>query len=383
MSETKLLAYLVIVTLLLGGMGFVFSIVISPLSEGDLAVSSHEATLISTLSSLLRYLATAAVILVPLGFLLIYRWFGREKRFTVPPYLITIPDPALRPWQVNLLFKKDVLVFDESGFYATLLDLHRRKCIAIASDPEGKAGAFLIRILKTSSDDQYEQRVLDVLGQIAENDLLDLGKLEKITGEAKVSAAAEETALRYRGMLADLTMRGDPTLAHQYIVDGRDHIVPFLLTSIIVFSISFMAIFLEPVQSPNLVPATVLWGVVVIQSLIAIAMPSALFGHWKDDKYREKLQWEAFTRFLSDPAILRKNAPEDLPLWGDWLVYGTALGVGDKVESAMAELNISMADIGVPVNAPGLSTAFSPLFLFKPSARGRSGSTHGGSAQGR
>jgi uncharacterized membrane protein len=376
MSETKLLAYLVIVTLLLGGTGFVFSIAISPLSGGDLAVSSHEATLISTLSSLLRYLATAAVILVPLGFLLIYRWFGREKKFTVPAFLNTIPDPALRPWQVTLLFKKDVLVFDESGFYATLLDLHRRKFIVIASDPEGNADAVSIRILKKSSEDQYELRVLNVLDQIAENGLLDPGRFEKIIREAKTSAAAEETALRYQKMLADLTKRCDPTLAHQYIVDGRDHIVPLLLTSIIVFSISFMAIFLEPMQFSNLVTATVLWGVVVIQSLIAIAMPSALFGHWKDDKYREKLQWEAFTRFLSDPAIVRKNPPEDLTLWGDWLVYGTALGVGDKVESAMAELNVSIVKTGVPVSTLGLGKAFAPLLLFKPPAHGRSGSSH-------
>jgi uncharacterized membrane protein len=378
MSETKLLAYLVIVTLLLGGTGIVFSIVISPLSEAGPAVSPQEATLISTLSSLLRYLATAAVILVPPGFLLIYRWFGREKKFCVPSYLSTIPDPALRPWQVNLLFKKDALAFDESGFYATLLDLHRRKFIVITMDTGGNAGAFSIRIVKISSEDQYEQRVLNVLGQIAENGLLDPGRIEKILREAKTGAAAEETVLRYQKMLADLTMRSDPSLAHQYIVDGRDHIVPILLTSIIVFSISFMAIFLEPMQSSNLVPATVLWGVVVIQSLIAIAMPSALFGHWKDDKYREKLQWEAFTRFLSDLSLIRTSVPEDLTLWGDWVVYGTALGVGDKVESAMAALNVNMADTGVPVSALRIGTAFSPLLLFKPPAHSRSGISRSG-----
>jgi uncharacterized membrane protein len=347
------------------------------LHEGDLAGSAHEATLISTLSSLLRYLAIAAAILVPLSFLLIYRWFGRERKCTVPACLNTIPDPALRPWQVNLLFKKDVLVFDESGYYATLLDLHRRKFIAIASISQGEAGAFSIRILKTSSEDMYEQRVLNVLDQISENGFLDLGRLAKITREAKTSAAAEEIAIRYRKMLADLTVRGDPSLAHQYIVDGRDHIVPFLLTSIILFSLSFMAIFLEPVQSSNLVPATVLWGVVVMQSLIAIAMPSALFGHWKDDKYREKLRWEAFTRFLSDPALIQHHAPEDLSMWGDWLVYGTALGVSDKVESAMAALNIDMAETGFPAGVLRIGIAFSPILLFKPPSHRSSGNSPG------
>jgi uncharacterized membrane protein len=141
-----------------------------------------------------------------------------------------------------------------------------------------------------------------------------------------------------------------------------------------------MAIFLQPMQSPILIPATFLWGVVVIQSLIAIAMPSALFGHWKEDKYREKLQWEAFTRFLSDLSLVRTSVPEDLTTWGDWLVYGTALGVGDKVESAMAALNVNMADTGIPVSALGLGTAFYPLLHFRSSARG---SSPGGGAHGR
>jgi uncharacterized membrane protein len=184
-------------------------------------------------------------------------------------------------------------------------------------------------------------------------------------------------------MLADLTKRSDPFLVHQYIVDGRDHIVPLLLASIILFSISFMAIFLEPMLSSNLIPATVLWGVVVIQSLIAIAMPSALFGHWKDDKYREKLQWEAFTRFLSDAALIRNHAPEDLTTWGDWLVYGTALGAGDKVESAMAALKVDLAGTGFPAGVLRIGVAFSPLLLFKPPARRRSGSSPEGSAHGR
>jgi MFS superfamily sulfate permease-like transporter len=39
---------------------------------------------IYTLSYLLNYLAKAAVILVPLLFLLIYRWYGRENRLQYP-----------------------------------------------------------------------------------------------------------------------------------------------------------------------------------------------------------------------------------------------------------------------------------------------------------
>jgi len=80
-----------------------------------------------TAALILNYLAKAIVLLVPLLLLLIYYRYGRERKFTVTTYLSTIPNPALKPWQVNLLFKGDALDFDKDGYYATLLDLHRRK----------------------------------------------------------------------------------------------------------------------------------------------------------------------------------------------------------------------------------------------------------------
>ena len=75
----------------------------------------------------LNDLGKAAVLLVPFLFIVIYNRYGREKQFTVPAYLSTVPNPALKPWQVNLLFKDAAIEFDQDGFYATLLDLHRRK----------------------------------------------------------------------------------------------------------------------------------------------------------------------------------------------------------------------------------------------------------------
>jgi len=89
-------------------------------------------------ANLLNILAKIAVILVPVYFIVIYYWYGREKAYTIPEYLSTIHNPELKPWQVNLLFKGDALDFDENGYYATLLDLHRRKIISITDKKESK-----------------------------------------------------------------------------------------------------------------------------------------------------------------------------------------------------------------------------------------------------
>lgn len=174
-------------------------------------------------------------------------------------------------------------------------------------------------------------------------------------------------------MLTDVTTRADPSLVPQYIVNGSDHIISLLLTSITVCAVTLILVFVELMQFSILIPATVLWGIVILQSVIATAMPSTLFGHWKEDKYKEKLEWDAFAHFLSDLAMIRKYAPEDLSMWGEWLVYGTASGVGDKVESAMAALNINIADTGIPAGAAGIGLAFTPILFFAPPVRGGSG----------
>jgi uncharacterized membrane protein len=75
--------------------------------------------------------------------------------------------------------------------------------------------------------------------------------------------------------------------------------------------------------------------------------------------------------------MIQKYAPTDLSTWGDWLIYGTALGVGKKVEKAMQSLNVGVADAGLPVGPVGMNYAFIPLIAFTPPSSGSSGGRGG------
>ena len=321
-----------------------------------------------TVATLFGYLAKAAVLLVPVLLLFIYYHYGREKKFTVTTYLSTVPDPVLKPWQVNLLFKGDALDFDKDGYYATLLDLHRRKLISITPSTGGNGPE--IRILSTETTDPYEQRVLAFVGRLSENNVLSTKTLETLVKNAQINSLAEEKALLYQKNFADVTTRADTTIAYEYMVDGRDHISPFIAIGAVFCAITVLLALILPDQSASMIPAVVLMIIAVIQLVIAWAAPSTLFGHWKEDHYKDKLEWDAFAHFLSDLAMIRKYAPEDLPMWGDWLVYGTALGVGDKVEEAMKALNIPVAETGVPMGVMGMNAFFIPIVTFMPMNQG-------------
>jgi uncharacterized membrane protein len=331
-------------------------------------------------AGLLRALGFAAALLTPVLLLLTYIRHGREKEFVVPEYLSTTPDPRMKPWAVNLLFKGDAKVFDQDGYYATLLDLHRKKLITITEEAGGSN--IRIRLNAAASDDPYEQRVLTFLSEIAQDNVVNSADLEILAEKAKTDQSAERRVLSYQRDLALVTRKTDPALVAKYIVDGREHLFPLLFAGIAFCAVSFILIITVPVLSPVLVPAVVLFGSVIVQAGVALAFPSTLFGHWKGERYREKLEWDAFARFLSDLALIRQYSPADLSMWGEWLIFGTAMGVGDKVEKAMKELDIRVPETLVPVTGMGLRAAFIPVLFFSPPSRGGGGGGFGGGGFG-
>jgi uncharacterized membrane protein len=327
------------------------------------------------ISTVLYWAGIAFVLVVPLALLLLYRRYGREKAFTVPEYLSTVPDPGKPPWTVNLLFKGDAGTSDADGFYATVLDLHRRGLIRV----EEIAGGEDVRILLKGarSNDPYEQRVLDFLAAIATDpNVVDTAALQLRNERAKTDTALQSEMIRNLGTYRAIASHSDPAVTTAYTVSGREHVLPLALVGAALAVVSLLLVFVFPSLSGRFIGPILLFVVGIAQSGLAIASPSTLFGHWKGEGYRERLEWEAFAHFLSDLAMLRKYSPADLSMWGEWLVYGTALGVGDKVARAMRELNIRLPEeMAMPTH---LNTAFVPLLLFAPPIQSSGGGFGGG-----
>lgn len=330
-------------------------------------------------ASILYGLATVLVLAMPFVLLGVYLRYGREKSFTVPEYLSFTPNTALKPWQVNLLFKGDALEFDNNGFYATVLDLHRQGKIVITEKPEGNA--VTVRIVSGESSDPYEQRVLNFLGNIADDHVVDTAELAAFAETARRSPGYQHRILQYQQSLTALTRDVDTTLSRRYIMDGRTMIIPLIFLGAIPCGLAILAFIFAPGAAFLLIPAGILSFIVAVQVGIAALFPSTLFGFWKGDHYKEKLEWDAFAYFLSDLALIRQYSPADLSMWGEWLVYGTALGLGDKVEQAMKNLNISLPDVGVPLYS-NMPMIFAPIVLFSPPSSGGSGGRGGGGSFG-
>jgi len=325
----------------------------------DVAGKTEAANLRYSLSyrffTALRYLLTALIFLFPVLLGLLYYRHGREKEFTVPKFLSYVPKTR-KPWLVNLVFKGDPFAFDEHGFYATLLDLQRRGILKIATEgTEGRivksGGRLRIVLLQDphAGIDEYEQRVLSFLRDYAEDGVFDTAAFEaRIKGLRDSTRMGDYAMLSLSGIhsrLTGLMHVADKSVAEEFVLSGRMHVLTFIFPFPIIFLAMLVLFFSSGAVYPQLGACLVASLLLSLQSVPPLAAPAALFGRWKTEYYKEKLEWDAFRTFLSDFASIQKYAPEDLTMWKEWLVYGTALGVGDKVAKAMEQLQVNVPDL--------------------------------------
>ena len=138
-------------------------------------------------AEVLKYVYIALILGFPVLVIFIYRRYGREKPFTVPEVLSYVPNPSRRPWEVNVVFTGDAMSGDKNAFFATLLDLHRRKAIEI--EPYEVKGLLRgrkelrIKIVDRNKFDRnsiYENQVLRFLEKYSEDGVLDTQRLRKL-----------------------------------------------------------------------------------------------------------------------------------------------------------------------------------------------------------
>ena len=319
----------------------------------------------------LRDGAQTLVIAYPLLFLVVYYLYGREEPYTVPNYLSFVPNKERAPWLVNLVFKDDAMDFDVDGFYATLLDLHLKNKIRITQDD----GGLSIQVIDPNYGDPYERRALEFLQGLAEDGVV---RTKAVNARVKGLNAAKQysTLVKLQSDYNYLTTTADRTIADQFVASGTGHLVIFAaIPAVLFFASLVLAAAVETV--PYIAWEAGFTSVVLfVQSLAPLLSPAALFGRWTGTTYQEKLEWDAFKRFLSDLALMRQYAPADVSMWGEWLAYGTALGVGDKVSQAMKQLNVPLEEAAF---MPMMPMMFRPIFIWSvPSTRRGGGGFRGG-----
>ncbi|CAB3288527.1 conserved membrane protein of unknown function [Methanocaldococcus lauensis] len=312
--------------------------------------------MIYNISLVIKYLLIALILTFPLIAYIIYQKYGKEKFYVVPEYLSYVPNKNRKPWVVNLIFNGEVGNFDKNGFYATLLDLHNRGYIKIMKDDED----VKIKILNKNLNDldEYERVVMGFLIKYAKDDIFNPKEIEKIAENID-----DKDRIKMLWNDVNRVMKNPPlssTLTKQFLDTSGKDIIWILLG---VFVLLTIVLYLISMQFSKYYPVfrdiPYLPIILIIQTILLLFTPKSLFGRWKNNYYKEKLEWDAFKKFLSDLAMIKKYSPEDISIWKEWLIYGTALGVGNKVVEAMKSLNINIPETEI---APAVYIAYGSMY---------------------
>jgi uncharacterized membrane protein len=317
----------------------------------------------------INLLGRVAVLIAPLVILGLWYAFGREEDVTVPTYLSTVPNPDRKPWYVNLIYDKGMLNFDENGFYATLLDLDLKGKIKI--QPWGEeAGSVVksgirIEVLDANVSDAYELKVMAFIQKYStptatnpSKSVFDTDTLNTFASQISTLTESPNWALSAQRELAALmdpidsnTFREWRKIPNEQMTNNNKLLLILPAAGIILILASiFTAISALLVAYLTTLPGA-LGVVLILQFAVASFFPIYLLGRYKPGLYKEKLEWNAFRANLSDFSQMQRYGTEDLGMWGSWLVYGTALGVGEKVAEAMKSLNVRFPTTVVPMIA--------------------------------
>ena len=313
-----------------------------PNIEGYIKSANSNLMLFHILRNAGKNIIIAGLFFYPFLLILIYWLYGSERSFTVPQHLSFIPDPKKKPWLVNMLFSGNAERTDENALYATLVDMERRGLVEILQD----GGKLKVKVKSRETKDSFERKVLALLEKYAPygGGYFDPEEVEKLV-DSYVSRRDDGALERLKRDFEDVINFTDPLIVKGFLSTKGHSIVRY---SGIVLSI-FLGLYMvgmyifSSLQKGYVYDLLVLGGGMLVSlNLPHLFLPPQVFGRWKRDFYREKLKWNAFKSFLSDLAMIKKYQPEDVAIWEEWLIYGTALGVADSVESAMEELKIKV-----------------------------------------
>ena len=334
------------------------------------------------LLSALKYILLPVVLGFPVILYLFYRKHGTEKEFMVPVYLSFVPGKR-KPWFVNLVFRKDAFDFDENGFYATLLDMQKREYVMIETFVDKKKNEVKITLLKNpeDADDPYEKDVLSFLKDWSVDGVFETQKFKEML---KSISTERENIISLKTRMDNIMRKAYPEYADELVVGGRR--IFFIISGASALA-AFMFNSNYSGMYPILGEIAIYSGTLAVQSaIIAFLTPSTLFGRWKGEYYKEKLEWDSFRKFLSDMAIMKKYLPEDVVIWKDWLIYGTALGVGENVIKAMNALNVDIPEVRtapfVYISFQSVNSSVASTFSAATGGGGGAGGGFGGGGAG-
>ena len=271
----------------------------------------------------------------PISLIIVYLKYGREPKVDYYGiYERELPSND-SPAVVNaLLNRSNIGTPDMKGFEATIMDLIDRKVFKIRLESSEYTKDLIIefdesRYNELSND---EKCVFDLLKTFSDANTLNVSRLSsKLSNEFNGKLFVEKFD-QWKEIVKEENL--GKNRVSEYFDDIGSSVSSFytvigLVVAVVLFIISIFSN--HPSSTLSLI-ASIFLGIVALGISF---IPEDIFGRWTTKGRIYYLKWMNFKKFLTDNSLIKEHPPESIVIWNKYLVYGTALGVADKVYDAM------------------------------------------------
>lgn len=251
-----------------------------------------------------------------------------------------LPNPAL----VNAMVSKDLEV-NLNGIDATIFDLINKGLILVDINQRPNSSKKEINLVINTSkimrmNDCEEKKYL--LKKFKENEVIELSKLrvadsfiKKPFSNGSMTRVGKKL-FKFRSLTLNIVNRG---LIHFLDEDNLRKCYKF---GYIVLILSVIDILIVSLINPSLLFLAVV-GMVLNLIFAWYIQFDFIDSNFTKEGLQFKESWLEFKKNLN-ALYFSKNPPESLKIWNNYLIYGTALGMGEKVYNLMAKNISNIAD---------------------------------------
>jgi uncharacterized membrane protein len=275
--------------------------------------------------STFRIIFTAFFAFLPV-ILIFFIWlsFGKEKHYpNIPSELPEYPTKRVS-WEVGAFFNSPFGGIGKNFFSTMLVSFYHKKII----DIQIKNKEVWIKVNETKEKlDKVENEFLSFLIGIANKSI---GKKYFDGSYLYLKKALKDSSLASYISYTFNNIKKEIKEEEKKYIDLKG--VGWLF--IIIFFILLAGFYF----SNSLI--LTLYYLFMMMVLLIVNTRSTLFIKFKEDYYKEYLQWRAFKRYLSHSFTISQGDHRAVAMWDNYLVYATALGVSKKVLKELKRMNL-------------------------------------------
>lgn len=255
-------------------------------------------------------------------FSIIYR--SRKGIGKFKEYSGEIPEKE-SPAVVNAIYgSKNVGDPDLNGFMATIMDLIKRRYITIDHYPQNEDDELVLKINPRRTPEHlksFEKGVLNFLKEFEKDQTIHINNM----GECLEKGHFQKRYLDWR---KSVIKKLNHTTLEDIFIENKSMGLLIYGFSALLGSIFIMALtFRNPM--PNSSYPFYAGIPLLIVSLLSLVATSKTTGQWTDYGQECRSKWMAFKRYVQNSNSIQNTASNHS--FDDYLIYGTALGVGDNV----------------------------------------------------